>query len=48
MSVAEFERFIYSGSKKATPKTRVSEDSSLPPKIAHEITEAYKKQLGID
>ena len=48
MSVAEFERFIYSGNKKAKPHTRPSEDSTLPPKIAHEITEAYKKQLGID
>jgi len=47
MSVSEFEQLLNPKSKKQKNRTDGSENFSLSPKTAAEITEAYKKELGL-
>ena len=46
ISVSEFEKLI-SGRTQKTRNKKPSEDFSLPSKVTDEITEAYKKELGL-
>ena len=48
MSVSEFGQLIHPKNKKKRNSQLSSKGFSLSPKIAEEITEAYKKELGLD